>query len=235
MVQDDSSTLSFKTGYLLTFSINLLRYFRLPAQIVPTVDRLLDSIQSLKTEGWSTAEQGFRGWAMVKMGDPAGLSLILRGLRLCRKYHRIAEVKYLSLLSEAYLFLGDSRRSRGMADSALRFSEKSGTHFFDAELWRLKGEAALLEKKREEARECFGKAIGISRSQGARALELRAATSLGNILLEECEREKALDLFSGLSDLLDGPEADPALPDIREALELRGTLRQSLLSETGNR
>ncbi|MHB8370076.1 MAG: ATP-binding protein, partial [Leptospirales bacterium] len=227
MNQDDTSTLSFKKGYILTCSIVLLRYFRLPARIISAADRLSESIQDLKTEGWSASEQGFRGWAMVKMGDPKGLSLILRGLRLCRKYHRIAEVKYLSLLSEAYLFLGDSRRSRGVADSALRFSEKSGTHYFDAELWRLKGEAELMEGKKEEARNCFERSLDIARRQGARALELRAATSLGNLLMEEGEREKALDLFSGLSDLLDGPESDPALPDIVEARATRERLTSS--------
>ena len=33
--------------------------------------------------------------------------------------------------------------------------------------------------------------------------------------------KKGLALLSDLSELLDGPEADPTLPDIREALDLR--------------
>jgi len=221
---EDFSTPSFKTGYILTISLVLLRYCRLPDRIISSADSLSESIQSLKAEAFSSPEQGYRGWALVKKGDPAGLPLILRGLRLSRKYHRIAEVKYLSLLSEAYLFLGDSRRSRGVADSALRFSERSGTHFFDAELWRLKGEADLLEKKREEARECFGRALEISRRQGARALELRTVTSLGRVLREDGKRKEALALMSEVSDLLEGPESDPSLSDIRDARELARAL-----------
>ncbi|MHB1757426.1 MAG: hypothetical protein ACYCT9_07915 [Leptospirillum sp.] len=170
------------------------------------------------------AEQGFRGWAMVMTGDRGGLPLILKGLSLSRHAHRMAEIKPVSMLSEAYLALGESRKCRGLADSALRFSEKSGTHFFDAELWRLKGESALLDARREEARECFGNSLEISRRQGARALELRAATSLGRFLGEDGKRKKALGLFSGLSDLMEGPESDPSLPDIREAMELREQL-----------
>jgi len=224
MKPEDSSPPSFKGGYILTISIVLLRYFRLPARIISAADRLSESIQSLKAEAFSSTEEGFRGWAMVLEGNPAGISLILRGLRLSRKYHRIAEIKYLSMLSEAYLSLGDSRRSRGVADSALRFSEKSGAHFFDAELWRMRGEAALLEGKREEARECFGRAMEISRSQGARALELRAVTSMGKILVADGERKKALELMSGVVDLIEGPESAPSLPDIREALELKKRL-----------
>ncbi|MGC8501380.1 MAG: hypothetical protein ACP5OS_09500, partial [Leptospirillia bacterium] len=116
-LQDNSSTPSFKTGFLLTFSIVLLRYLGLPDRVLEVADDLLATIREMKVEGWSGSERAFRGWAMVRKGDPAGISLILRGLRLSRKYHRIAEIKYLSLLSEAYLFLGDSRRSRGVADS----------------------------------------------------------------------------------------------------------------------
>ena len=211
---------SKKIGHLLTFALILIRFFRLPDRIFPAADTLCESIRTLKTEGWTPSEQGFRGWAMVMKGTPGGLPLVLRSVALSRRYHRLAEVTYLSLLSETYLALKAPRKAEGVADSALRFSERSGTHFFDAELWRLKGEAALLEKKREEARECFGRAIEISRRQGARALELRAATSLGRVLREDGKRKEALALMSEVSDLLEGPESIPALPDIREALEL---------------
>nr|WP_172682117.1 hypothetical protein [Leptospirillum ferrooxidans] len=47
---------------------------------------------------------------------------------------------------------------------------------------------------------------------------------MGRLLGEDGEQKKALELVSGVSDLLDGPESDPSLPDIREALELRRDL-----------
>jgi len=213
-----------KKGHLLTFSIVLLRYLGLPDRVLEVSDDLLAAVREMKIDGWSPAERGFRGWAMVMKGDPAGIPLIFQGLRLARKAHHIAEIKYLSLLLEAYILLGETRKARGVVDSALRFSEKSGTHFFDAELWRMKGEVALKEGKRKDAQECFWKALEISRSQGARALELRAVTSMGRVLAENGERKKALELVSGVSDLIDGPEADPSLPDIRDALELRRQL-----------
>ncbi len=213
-----------KIGHLLTFAIILMRFFRLPDRIIGAVVTLEDSIRTMQTEGWTPPGYGFRGWAEVMKGNPGGLPLILRSVALSRKYHRLAEVTYLSILSEAYLALGELRKSRGVSDSALRFSKKSGTTFFDAELWRLKGEAGLLEGRREEAGECFAKALEIARSQGARALELRASTSLGRFLGEAGKRKEALALLSGVSDLLDGPESDPSLPDIREALALRDQL-----------
>ncbi len=39
-------------------------------------------------------------------------------------------------------------------------------------------------------------------------------------ILEEKIRKKALAFMSAVSNLLEGPKADPELPDIREALEL---------------
>lgn len=43
--------------------------------------------------------------------------------------------------------------------------------------------------------------------------------SMGRIL-EEKIRKEALELMSELSDLLEGPKADPELPDIRKTLKL---------------
>lgn len=213
-----------KKGHLLTFSAVTFRYLRLPERVFGVLDNLKGLIGTTGIEGWSPSETGFRGWAQVMTGEASGIGAILNAVGLSRKFHWMAEIKYLSLLAEGYLSLSDIRRSRGAIDSALRFSQKFGTVFFDAELWRLKGEAALLEGRRKEARECFGTALEIGRRQGARALELRAATSLGRFFVDAGKRKEALELFSGLSELLDGSEADPSLPDIRDALDLRKQL-----------
>ena len=97
----------------------------------------------------------------------------------------MVESSYLSLLAEAYLSLGDSKRALGVADSALSFSRKSGTGFYDAELWRIRGESFLLGDDPEEARRCYTLSLEIGRRQGARALKLRTATSLGRLLLNQ--------------------------------------------------
>ncbi len=220
----NASEILQKKGHILTFAAMMFRYFRFPDRVLAVVDLLLDFLRSANTEIWSCSELGFRGWAIVRQGDPAGIPMILRSVFLSRRCHNIARVQYLALLSDACLALGRIREARGVADSALRFSKKTGTFFFDAELWRLKGETALPEGRREEARKCFGTALEIGRRQGARALELRAATSLGRLLGDAGKRKEALALFFGLSELLDGPEADPSLPDVREALEIRTQL-----------
>jgi len=47
---------------------------------------------------------------------------------------------------------------------------------------------------------------------------------MGKILVADGERKKALELMSGVVDLIEGPKPAPSLPDIREALELKKRL-----------
>ena len=213
-----------KKGHLLTFSAVTFRYLRLPERALGVLDSLRDMIETTGIEGWQPSETGFRGWVQVMRGDPSGIVALKRGVALSRKLHRMGLVKYLAILAEGYLACTNARRTRAIVHLALKFSKRSGTVFFDAELWRLKGEAALLEGRREDAAVCFKTALDIARKQGARALELRAATSLGRLYMNVGKRKKGLALLDDLSDLLDGPEADPTLPDIREALDLRSKL-----------
>ncbi len=213
-----------KQGLLLSFACIGFRYFRSPGRVLDVAEELARHVRLTRSEGWAPVAQAFKGWALAMKGDVRGIPLILRSLPLCRKAHRMAESSYLSLLAEAYLSVGEGERAIGVADSALRVSRRCGTGFYDAELWRIKGEAALLRFDREEARRCYSLSLGISREQGARALKLRAATSLGRLLLDQGRKEEALLLLSSLGDLLFGAEADQSLPDLREAAAMRGRL-----------
>lgn len=86
-------------------------------------------------------------------------------------------------------------------------------------MWRLKGEAALLEGGRGDAAVCFGTALEIERKRGAPGRH-----QPGEAFHEHGKKEERTGLLADLSDLLDGPEADSTLPDIREPLELRRQL-----------
>jgi len=68
--------------------------------------------------------------------------------------------------------------------------------YYDAELWRLKGELLKMQEKKTEAEECFQKAVEISRHQAAKSLELRAATSLAHFWQKNGKRKEAQRLLS---------------------------------------
>ena len=213
-----------KRGLLLSFACTGFRYLRLPDRVLEVAEELERHVRLTRAEGWEPVAQAFRGWALAIKGDPQGIPLILRSLPLWRRAHRMVESSYLSLLADAYLSLGDSNRARGVADSALSFSRKSGTGFYDAELWRIRGESFLLGDDPEEARRCYTLSLEIGRRQGARALKLRTATSLGRLLLNQQKNDEAVLTISSLGDLLFGSEADLSLPDLRDASEMRRRL-----------
>ena len=92
--------------------------------------------------------------------------------------------------------------------------EKTGERFYEAELYRLKGELTLAQSKvqslksevtdprplipdpQAEAEACFQKAIEIARRQQAKSLELRATMSLSRLWQQQGKKEEAHKLLS---------------------------------------
>jgi predicted ATPase len=75
--------------------------------------------------------------------------------------------------------------SEGLAAiaEALEFIQQNGERWWEAEIFRLRGELLLKqnESNATEAQNCFEQAIRVAREQGAKSLELRAVVSLGDL------------------------------------------------------
>ena len=85
-----------------------------------------------------------------------------------------------------------------MLAEALTLVDTTGERWYEAELYRLKG-ALLLQQSSDnqaEAETCFQQAIDIARSQQAKSLELRAATSLARLWQQQGKRQEAHDLLA---------------------------------------
>jgi predicted ATPase len=116
----------------------------------------------------------------------------------------------LSLLAQAYQIAGQVKEGLTVLVEALVLVEKSDERWWEAELYRLKGE--LLRKNedrltlrvvermnasREESPEgCFLKAIDVARRQSAKSLELRAALSLSRLWQEQGKRQEAHQMLA---------------------------------------
>jgi predicted ATPase len=90
---------------------------------------------------------------------------------------------WLALRAEAYGKIGHLEEGLTVVVEALRAAEDTGEHFYDAELQRLKG-TFLLQRSSDnqcEAETCFHHAMTIAQNQGAKAWELRTATSLARL------------------------------------------------------
>ena len=89
----------------------------------------------------------------------------------------------LALLAKACEIAGQTEECLTLLDDALRIVERTGERWFEAELYRHKGQLLLRQGYNEAAEELSRKALSIAREQGAKLWELRAAVSLGSPLV----------------------------------------------------
>jgi predicted ATPase len=93
---------------------------------------------------------------------------------------------------------GAAAESLGLLDAAQSIIERKGEIWFQTEIHRLRG-AVLLDgpaTARQEGEPAFRRAIGTARAQGARSLELRAATSLARHWVNNDNRTEAHNLLA---------------------------------------
>ncbi len=136
------------------------------------------------------AAQGllWRGWALVELGHgDEGLAQMHQGLTAWQATGaELARPYFLALFAEAYGRLGQAAEGLRVLNEAMAVAHNHGERFYEAELWRLKGELLLRQAAETgmqpdppaEAETCFRQALSVARRQGAKALELRAVMSL---------------------------------------------------------
>ena len=110
-----------------------------------------------------------------------------------------------------------------VVNEAISEAEQTGQSWFDAELYRARGEL-LLQCRRPEttaAEAAFKRAIDVARRQQTRAFELRAALSLAK-LYQSCG--SAADARAVLAPALEGFSSTPEFPEIEEAQVLLAAL-----------
>jgi predicted ATPase/class 3 adenylate cyclase len=177
-----------------------------------------------------------RGWSRAEQGELAeGLAEIREGISQFRETGmQLFSPFLLALLAEASLKAGDVEGGLSAVEEALGLVEKNLDRFYEAELHRLKGELLLAQSDPEpaSAEGCFRRALELSREQGARSLELCAATSLARLWQSQGKRELARELLSEIYDWFtegfdtrDLKRAKAVLDELSE--ESRGVLGRS--------
>ena len=140
------------------------------------------------------------GWALAEQGQiEAGIARIREGLTTFQNMGIESTRSYnLALLAEAYEKAGQIEEGLRTLAEALAKVDKTGERFYEAELYRLKGELtlqsqvqSLRSKVQEEAEECFSQAIEIARRQSAKSLELRAVMSLARLWQQQGKQYEA--------------------------------------------
>ncbi|MCZ6831319.1 MAG: hypothetical protein O7F73_17350, partial [Gammaproteobacteria bacterium] len=123
-----------------------------------------------------------RNWLLLESGDAAAARLGMeRDIKKAQDARAglFFPLMYITL-SEACLATGTAAQGLEAIETAFNIIH-AGERLFEAEAWRLKGELLRLEKKTGQAEQCFRTALKVASEQSALALELRAATSLGEL------------------------------------------------------
>ncbi len=109
-------------------------------------------------------------------------------------------------IAEAYKQGGQPEEGLRMIAEALTMMQHIEERFYEAELYRLKGELLLAGERRRrktvnrkllaEAEECFLKAIEVAGHQSAKSLELRAVMSLARLWQQQGKKSKARQIVA---------------------------------------
>ena len=104
---------------------------------------------------------------------------------------------FYALADEAYGTVGKNVGGSAAIETAVGLAERSGEHFWCAELYRLQGELrqALSES---EAESCYQAALEVARQQQAKILELPASVSLGRLWRSQGKHAEAQRLVAGV-------------------------------------
>jgi predicted ATPase len=173
---------------------------------------------------WATI---LRGWALATQGQTAeGIARMRQGLAATRATGAEGLVPYwLALLAEACGHAGQADEGLHLLAEALAVVDTNAEHWYEAELYRLKGELLLAQSTHQhtDATTCFQHALDIASAQHARSWELRAAMSLSRLWQQQWKRQEAHDLLAPIHgwftegfDTADLQEARAVLEELRE-------------------
>jgi adenylate cyclase len=134
-------------------------------------------------------------------GTEEGIAEIRRGLEGCRAAHvEMDRPFYLALLAEAYARGGQLSEAASALDEAFAMVRTSRTYFYEAELYRLRGNV-LMEAGAESPHDvdtCLQQALKVARHYATRPLELRAAVSLARFWRGRGKGRQARELLAGI-------------------------------------
>jgi predicted ATPase len=160
-------------------------------------------------QGWALFKQGRHEEAIEQMRQ--GLAALqATGTELVRPH-------FLGLLAEALGKNGQAEEGLSLLEEALAVAQRGGERYYEAELYRLKGEALLIQAAGQgfsraaivgkaaiedepttvaQAEACFNQSIEIAQRQKAKSCELRAVMSMARLYQNQSKQKEARTLLA---------------------------------------
>jgi predicted ATPase len=189
------------------------------------IDRLVSLSESNSLAPYLAVGHGFRAEAAIRRGDAqSGVESLQSHLeKLHAMPYELLSTSLKIALVQGLATLGRMAEAMGLIDETILSVSVNGDACYAPELLRVKGGLLLSmpEPSRSDAETCFVRSLELSRRQGARAWELRAAVDLATLWAHE-ERIKSARAL--LQPVFDRFEEGSNTADLRAAERLLATL-----------
>ncbi len=174
--------------------------------------------------GWSTV---MRGWAQSALGSPTdGIATLKHGLDLYESTGARQIKPYIAtVLAGMYGAAGQPEEGLEVLKQAYGRGNRTDVCFFEAEALRLRGEL-LRQAGSEDGLYYFDRARKLAHRQGARALELRAETSVVRASRDRGDAIAARRRLVAICDGFDPGLRDPDIVDARALLNAPNNARR---------
>jgi len=161
---------------------------------------------------WSAIGTCHRGDAVAMLGQiQEGIAQIREGVAASQSMAlRLCLSGALGALAEAQAKAGHLEEGLATLAEALAFVEETDERYFEAELYRLKGELMLAQGDETQAEASLHHALEVARRQSAKSWELRATVSLCRLWQKQGRaaeaRQMLAEIYNWFSEGFDTPD-----------------------------
>jgi len=206
---------------VLYFAGCLFNKMRRDAQALEGSSEELMPLSNEKVPAWSGGGTTRRGEALAMLGQvQEGIAQMREGMAALQSVGvRCYLPGILCSLAEAQAKAGQPEEGLTTLAEALALVEETNEHYWEAELYRLKGELLLMQGDDAEAEASFYKAVEVARRQSAKSWELRATVSLCRLWRKQGRVDEARQMLAEIYNWFTEGFDTPDLQEARALLE----------------
>ncbi len=209
----------FTLAYALCMGAAVHQCRREPEAMLPLAEEAVAIGRKHSFRYWIAWGTSLQGWAnaLLEPGSSGTERLEEGHSAYCATGALLFQPYILGMLAETLARAGEAWRGLELLERASATERERGILFYSAETWRLTGELRWSLGDGERAVACVQEALDIAHRQGAKSLELRAATSLLRMAGDD---DRAAFARKRLNGLLESSTTGPDTADHREARQL---------------
>ena len=196
------------------------------AAMKPKVEKLIQLTREHHFPLYLGLGMVYQGWIKAMEGEAAqGILELEEGFEqwICKYGGRVTHSLYCVMMAEALQQGGLWEKGLSIVEKGLTVVHQCGEHCYEPELHRLKGELLFenTQGRNAEIEDAYKQALEVSRAQGEKILELRAAVNLASFWQKNGREAEA---FSLLNDIYQSFSEGLDTPDLQRAKQLLESL-----------